>query len=236
MAKIVTGLAAVMAGSVVLVGLAVPASAIDIGDRSKGLGVSIEVGSASDLDVDVGATVGSRSEGVNVDASAEVGGGDGLADVDAAASVGGAHGIDADAHVEIGGRDSLADVDATASVGGNRNHGMDADVDASIGDGGGADARVRVGIGDSGGEGRVVIGRPAPDMIDPRTPTTPPPSVPRPGMPTPGVNPVVPAAIANMSDDEVVRFQRRCRGILSDQAAYDRDLIALCRMLRTASR
>lgn len=234
MAKIVTGLAAVMAGSVVLVGLAVPASAIDIGDRSRGLGVSVEVGSASGLDVDVGATVGSRSDGVNVDASAEVGGGDGLADVDAAASVGGAHGIDADAHVEIGGRDSLADVDATASVGGN--HGMDADVDASIGDGGGADARVRVGIGDSGGEGRVVIGRPAPDMIDPRTPTTPPPSVPRPGMPTPGVNPVVPAAIANMSDDEVVRFQRRCRGILSDQAAYDRDLIALCRMLRTASR
>lgn len=230
MTKIVTSLAAAVAGSVVLVALAMPASAIDLGDRNKGLGVTVNVGGADGLGVDVGATVGDRARGVNADARANVGGSKGLADADATASAGGRNGINADAKANVGGRD-LARVDATVSVGGNK--GINADVDARIGRS--IDARAKVDIGGNGIDSRVVIGGVAPGPVDPG-PLNPRPNVPKPAVPTPGINPAVPKVIANMSDDEVVRFQRRCRGILSDQAAYDRDLIALCRMLQVASR
>jgi len=230
MAKILTRLAAAVAGSVVFVALAMPASAIDLGDRNKGLGVSVNVGGSNGLGVDVGATVGDRAKGVNADAKANVGGHKGLVNADATASVGGRSGINADAKANIGGRD-LAKVDATVSIGGDK--GVNADVDARIGRS--IDARAKVDIGGNGIDSRVVIGGIAPGPVDPG-PLNPRPNVPKPIVPTPGVNPAVPKVIANMSDDEVARFQRRCKGILSDQQAYDRDLIALCRLLQVASR
>ena len=53
-----------LAAALIVAATAVPAYALDLGDRSKGLGVSVDVGSkAGGLGVGVGATVG-RSNGI----------------------------------------------------------------------------------------------------------------------------------------------------------------------------
>jgi hypothetical protein len=46
----------------------------------------------------------------------------------------------------------------------------------------------------------------------------------------------VPGAIANLSAAELAAYKRTCRQVLAAASSFDRDLVALCRMVQTASR
>lgn len=138
-------------------------------------------------------------------------------DVDAGASVGGSSGVSAGASVSTGGGN--ADVDATASVGGG--NGANADVDVSLGGTGNNAASATAAV-----NALNTIGIDATVGIGTGTPTTP-------GVAAPGT---VPAAIANMTAAELTAYKKTCKQVLGNSGGFDANLVALCKMVQTASR
>jgi hypothetical protein len=58
-----------------------------------------------------------------------------------------------------------------------------------------------------------------------------------PGVPGgPVVNPGIPGVVANMDTNELATYRKRCIQVLRDPINFDRDIIALCKLVQTASR
>lgn len=114
-----TTLAKALAGGILLASLSVPALALDIGNRSNGLGVSADTGGA-------GATVGGSS-GVNVDISTGANGSSGVGNLSGGASVGGSSGLTAN----LGANPTGTSTGANIGLGGNTIAGVDLSVDTS---------------------------------------------------------------------------------------------------------
>lgn len=194
-----------LAAALIVAATAVPAHALDLGDRSKGLGASVDVGSnAGGLGVDVGATVG-RSNGINADSNTAVGGSKGLVDSGTTASVGGSKGVNAAVDANVGGSGGV-DATAKATVGGS--DGLNANAGVNIGGKTGVGIGVGTGSpatpGATGSSGRLGV--------------------------TNGQK--LAPVLAGMSDTEIVALKRRCGDVLGHPSAYDRDLGQLCMILR----
>lgn len=208
--------------------IATPAAAIDLGGVSVGGndkggvsvsvgGVSASVGTNNGVSADVGADLGSTS--ANVDAS--VGGGS-LAEANADANVGNA--VSARSNTTVGGgRGSLLDSNTTASVGGNK--GLNAEVDINAG---------KRGLGALLGFGR----RPKDD------PGTGGPGTGGPGNGNGGGlfgggngggKNAAERAIEGLSDKQIAIYRNRCGGILRNPAAWDYGLVQMCKSLTQAS-
>ncbi|MCX7303194.1 MAG: hypothetical protein NTV73_02485 [Hyphomicrobiales bacterium] len=121
--------------------------------------------------------------------------------------------LEAGAGVSIGGGSGV-NAGAGASIGGSG--GVNAGAGATVGGSGGATAGVGVAVGDEVGAGvGVVLGIPG-----------------TPGTGVPGIQGVV----ARMSPDQLAQTKKQCRQIMADRAAFGSDLIALCKLVQTASR
>ncbi|WP_406871358.1 hypothetical protein WHT83_12690 [Aminobacter sp. P9b] len=206
-----------LAGGVVLAALSLPATALEIGSRSGGLGVSVD-------SKGIGATVGG-SGGVNADVGLGSGGSKGLAGADVSASVGGSRGINANVGANVGGNKGLVDAKANATVGGSS--GLNANLGANVG-GSGSLAKVSTNVG-LGGNTLLDLGVNVggPGIAGPSGPGGP-------GGPgVPGVNPGV---VNGMSAGQIAAYVKRCKMVLSNPMAFESDLRELCKLLRTASR
>lgn len=209
-----TTLVKALAGGVVLAALSLPATALEIGSRSGGLGVSVDSNG-------IGATVGG-SGGVNADVGLGSGGSKGLAGADVSASVGGSRGINADVGANVGSSKGLVDARGNATVGGSS--GLNANLGANVG-GNGSLAKVSTNVG-LGGNRLLDLGVNVggPGIAGPGGPG---------GPGVPGVNPGV---IKGMSAGQIAAYVKRCKMVLSNPMAFESDLRELCKLLRTASR
>ena len=183
--------------------------------------------SAHALDLGLGPVsvdVGPSSNG-GVSANAGVGSG-----VSANASVGGGAGVSANANVNAGG----ANVSANANAGGG---GVNANVNAGAG---GIDGNITASVGGGGGNVSIGIGGPStpgtpgnpgnPGTVNPRNPTI----TDNPRGSSGAGNSRASRVFAGMSSTEVRRYKRRCIEVTANPFSYDRNLVALCRMIRQA--
>lgn len=143
-------------------------------------------------------------------------GGEGGISAGGGLGLGGSSGTSAGAGASIGGSSGVS---AGAGVSTDGTADVDAGATASVGGPAGAAANIGVGTTDPTGVG-IGIGL---------------------GTATSGaaIGPTstgLAGVIANMTEAETAKFRKRCEGILNDSAGFDRDLIALCKMLQTASR
>jgi hypothetical protein len=148
-----------------------------------------------------------------LDVGASIGG------IGASASTGSGNGARAGA--------SVGGTSANASIGGGSG------VSASIG-GAPAGTSASVGLGGNGLNANATVG-PASASIGTGTP----PGTPGvPGTPgTPGVsNPGLSAVVSDMTNKELMRTKKRCVQVLANQSSFDGDLVALCKLVQTASR
>ena len=183
-----------------------------------GLG-GISVGGLGSGDPSVSANIGGDG-GVSASVGASAGGGGVGAGV--SASVGGGGGLGASASANVGG----GGVGANASVGGGG--GLGANVSANVG-GGGVGANASVGLGGNTASVGVEIGTPG-------TPGTP-------GVPggptgggTVGNGSFAPGSVfSRLSSADIKRFRTRCIEVSSNPYSYDRNLVAMCRLLQQSA-
>ncbi|MAY29642.1 MAG: hypothetical protein CL627_10540, partial [Aurantimonas sp.] len=152
----------------------------------------------------------------------------------AGASVGGSSGVNAGAGASIGGGSGV-NAGVGASVGGN--NGVNAGVGASAGGGSGADVGVSASLGGQNGidaNGRVSIGGTAQQPGGTIVPAPTSPQIPNPGTAQgfDGEDARYYAAFEGMSRSEQTAMVRRCAGIMADPNAFDRGLVALCKIVQ----
>ncbi|MDE0924517.1 hypothetical protein [Aurantimonas coralicida] len=183
----------------------------------------------------IGAGVGASVGGVSAGVGASVGGGGGIS-AGAGASAGGhdGGGVGAGAGASVGGSSGV-NAGAGASIGGG--NGVNAGVGASVGGGSGADAGVSASLGGRNGigtNGRVSIGGTAQEPGGTVVPAPTSPQIPNPGT-APGFDGEDAryyAAFEGMSRSEQTAMVRRCAGIMADPNAFDRGLVALCKVVQ----
>ena len=181
----------------------------------------------------IGAGVGASVGGVSAGVGASVGGGNGV-NAGAGASVGGRSGVNAGAGASIGGGNGV-NAGLGASVGGN--NGVSAGVGASVGGGSGADVGVSASLGGQNGidtNGGVSIGGTAQQPGGTVVPAPTSPQIPNPGVAQgfDGEDARYYAAFEGMSRSEQTAMVRRCTGIMADPNAFDRGLVALCKVVQ----
>jgi hypothetical protein len=181
----------------------------------------------------IGAGVGASVGGVSAGVGASVGGGSGV-NAGAGASVGGSSGVDAGASASIGGGNGVNAGVGTLAGGGS---GVNAGIGASVGGGRGADVGVSASLGGQNGidtNGRVSIGGTAQQPGGTVVPAPTSPQVPNPGA-AQGFDADEAryyAAFEGMSRAEQTAMVRRCAGIMADPNAFDRGLVALCKVVQ----
>jgi hypothetical protein len=119
MTSISKAIAKTLAGGIVFAALCAPASALDIGNRSNGLGASVDSGG-------IGATVGG-SGGVNADISTGANGSSGLGNVGGGVTVGGSNGLTANLGANPTGTSGVASI----GLGGNTIADLGINIDTS---------------------------------------------------------------------------------------------------------
>lgn len=144
---------------------------------------------------------------LDVGAGASIGGRGGIG-VGAGASIGGSSGVNAGLGASVGGSSGV-NASAGASIGGS--NGVTAGAEATVGGSGGVAAGVGVGVGNGIDAGVGV------------------------GVGTPGA-PGLPSVVAGMSPGELAQTKKQCRQIMANRAAFGSDLVALCKLVQTASR
>ena len=192
--------------------LCVPAGAIDL---SFGGGGTDGDATASTTSNGGNARSSLSGGGTNATGTSSVSGSSGTANV----TLGGVNGANGVGNAAINGTDGAGDV----RIGGL--NGTDGTGTAAIGGSGGA---ANVTIGGLNGTGGLGLGGIGTGGLN--NPTTNPTN---PGGPS--IN-IPSSVIANMSDAELARYKKRCLQILGESGGFDIDLVALCKMLQTASR
>ncbi|MDX1732147.1 MAG: hypothetical protein R3184_13495 [Aurantimonas coralicida] len=199
-----------------------------VGGVSAGVGAS--VGGGGGISAGVGASAGGGNGG---GIGAGVGGGNGV-NAGAGASVGGSSGVNAGAGASIGGGSGV-NAGLGASVGGG--NGVNAGVGVSVGRGSGADVGVSASLGGRNGidtNGRVSIGGTAQQPGGTVVPAPTSPQISNPGV-AQGFDRTEAryyAAFNGMSRSEQTAMVRRCAGIMADPNAFDRGLVALCKVVQ----
>lgn len=202
-----------LAGTALAFLVAVPATAVDLNGISIGNGDRALEVSAGGISASIGtgngldANVSADLGAVDAGVNANLGGNGKVAGVDARASVGDA--ASARSQTSIGGS-NLIDSTTTASVGGR--NGLSAGAGVSVGDKG-VNGKVELGLGNpvKGGTGNGGAGNGG------------------------GGNGVAQRAVRNLSSEQIAVFRKRCIGILSSPAAWDRDIVQMCRLLSQAA-
>ena len=113
---------------------------------------------------------------------------------------------------------SVGGTNASASIGGGSG------VSASIG-GAPAGTSASVGLGGSGLNANANVGPASASIGTPGVPGAP-------GVSNPGLS----AVVSDMTNKELMRTKKRCVQVLANQSSFDGDLVALCKLVQTASR